>query len=513
MRNDASPRFGGLESTGLLTDLYQLTMAAGYFKLGLAERESVFHLFFRKSPFGGGYAVACGLSQALEFLREFRFTEADVAYLGEQVGNDGKPLFELAFLDFLLGLKLAGDLDAVPEGTVVFPQQPLLRLRGPMALCQILETPLLTMLNFQTLIATKASRICGAAAGGDAGSGAVIEFGLRRAQGIDGGMSASRAAYVGGCIGTSNVLAGRRWGIPIKGTHAHSWVMSFPSEPEAFDAYAEALPNNCVFLVDTYDTLEGVRNAVRAGERLRARGHEMVGIRLDSGDLAELSIAARRLLDDGGFPDAAIVASNDLDEEAIEDLRRRGARIDVWGVGTKLATAYKQPALGGVYKLAAYRAAGSADEYKSADERKTWRPVIKLSEEASKISNPGIQQVARFRQAGPGGGRFVADVLYDEDLGLADPPSWIDADGERREIPKDAAREDLLVPAVRDGRVVYTEPPIDAVRDRAQAQLRALPEGVRRLRDPQVYSTGLDPGLWTRKEDLVAAARRAALVG
>ena len=300
----------------LLTDLYQLTMAYGYWKLGRAEQEAVFHLFFRKPPFAGGYAVAAGLETAIEFLRAFRFDESDIAYLASLTGNDGRPLFDAEFLGHLGELRLAVDVDAMPEGTVAFGQEPLVRVRGPILQCQLLETPLLNIINFQTLIATKAARICEAA-----GDDSVLEFGLRRAQGIDGALSASRAAYIGGCSATSNVLAGKLFGIPVKGTHAHSWVMSFDTEAESFEQYAAVMPNNCVFLVDTYDTLDGVRQAAEVGKKLRRQGHELVGIRLDSGDLAYLSIEARKILDEAGFPDAGIVASNDLDEHLIENLR------------------------------------------------------------------------------------------------------------------------------------------------------------------------------------------------
>ncbi|MDA1229657.1 MAG: nicotinate phosphoribosyltransferase, partial [Planctomycetota bacterium] len=335
-------------SLSLLTDLYQLTMAYGYWQQGKAEQQAVFHLFFRSNPFKGGFVIAAGLEPALEFIRPFRFKPDDVAFLATITGNDNQPLFEPAFLEYLGQLELTLDIDAIPEGTVVFPHAPLLRVRGPILQCQLLETALLNIINFQSLIATKAARIVMAAQ-----SDPVLEFGLRRAQGIDGALAASRAAYIGGCAATSNVLAGKRFGIPVKGTHAHSWVMSFDTELESFSAYAEAMPNNCVFLVDTYDTLEGIRNAITVGNRLRDSGHSMVGIRLDSGDLAWLSIEARKLLDAGGFQDAAIVASNDLDERLIASLKQQGATIGVWGVGTKLVTAYDQPALGGVYKLGA----------------------------------------------------------------------------------------------------------------------------------------------------------------
>src|SRR5688572_29036188 len=373
------PLYG--QSLSLLTDLYQLTMAYGYWKLGRGEQEAVFHLTFRKHPFAGGFTVACGLHAAIDYLRALRFDESDLAYLATLKGNDGRPLFEGGFLDYLRDMRFTCDVDAIPEGTAVFPHEPLVRVRGPILQCQLVETPLLAMVNFQTLVATKAARVCQATRGEP-----VLEFGLRRAQGIDGGLSASRAAYVGGCAATSNVLAGKLFGIPVRGTHAHSWVMSFDSELEAFRAYADAMPNNCVFLVDTYNTLEGVRRAVQVGREMRERGaHEMVGIRLDSGDLAYLSIEARKILDAGGFPKAQILASNDLDEQIITSLKEQGATIAIWGVGTKLVTAYDQPALGGVYKLSALRGADDA-----------WKYKLKLSEQTAKVSNPGDRKSTRL---------------------------------------------------------------------------------------------------------------------
>ena len=289
-------------SLALLTDLYQLTMACAYWKSGTADKEAAFHLTFREAPFQGGFTIASGLEPAIEWLKAFQFSDPDLAYLATIPGPDKQPLFGKDFLDYLRKFKFSCDVDAVPEGTVVFPHEPLLRVQGPLLQAQLLETPLLNFLNFQSLIATKAARICLAARGEP-----VIEFGLRRAQGIDGGLTASRAAYVGGCAGTSNVLAGKTFGIPVSGTHAHSWVMSFDNEKQAFEEYAQALPNNCIFLVDTYDSLEGVRHAVEVGKELRQRGSELVGIRLDSGDLAFLSIEARKILDKSGFSNAAII--------------------------------------------------------------------------------------------------------------------------------------------------------------------------------------------------------------
>jgi len=454
----------------LLTDLYELTMAYSYWRAGRADDEAVFHLYFRELPFDGGYAVACGLGPACEFLEQFRFDAADLAYLATLAGADGAPLFSADFLHWLGALRLRLDVEMVAEGTVVFPNEPLVRVTGPIIEAQLVETALLTLLGFPTLVATKASRICRAA-----GDDEVLEFGLRRAQGPDGGLSASRAAYVGGCTATSDVLAGRLYDIPVRGTHAHSWVMSYESEAAAFDAYADAMPNNGVFLVDTYDTLAGVRRAIEAGHRLRAQGQRLLGVRLDSGDLASLSVAARRLLDEAGFAEAAIMATNDLDEHRIARLKAEGARVDVWGVGTRLATAYDEPALGAVYKLAAVRSPGAP-----------WRPTAKRSEQAAKASLPGVLQVRRATR----GGTFAGDVIYDAlapgDVAL---PNGDDVD--------------LLTPAFRGGTRVRAAEPLAAVRERARAQVAALPATVTRLERPETYPVTLEPGL---------AARRTALL-
>jgi nicotinate phosphoribosyltransferase len=476
-------------SLALLTDLYQLTMAYGYWKLGRAEQRAVFHLSFRKNPFNGGYSVACGLHDAIDLLSSLRFHGDDLEYLASLRGNDDRRLFDPAFLDYLRELRFTCDVDAVPEGTAVFPHEPLVRVTGPILQAQIVETPLLNLLNFQTLIATKASRVCQAARGEP-----VLEFGLRRAQGVDGGLAASRAAYVGGVAATSNVLAGRLFGIPVRGTHAHSWVMSFDDEPEAFEAYAEAMPNNSVFLVDTYETLQGVRHAVEAGRKLRAAGHEMAGIRLDSGDLAYLSIEARKILDEGGFPGAKILASNDLDEHIITSLREQGAKIDTWGVGTKLVTAYDQPALGGVYKLSAIQ-----------DARGTWQYKVKLSEQTAKVSNPGVLQVRRFRA----GGEFVADAIYNEPAGIPEPATIVDPlDLTRRKtIDRGTSFEDLLVPVFRGGKLVYGAPTLEDVRKRTAAQLAGFHAGVKRFLHPHQYPVGLEKGLFDLKTELVLKAR------
>ena len=474
---------------GLLTDLYELTMAYGFHRAQIGRCDAAFHLFFRQHPFGGGYAVCAGLETAIDAVRRFRYDDADVEYLAGLRGNDDRPLFDDDFLDVLLGFRFTGNIDAIPEGTLVFAHEPLVRVTGPILECQLLESVLLCIVNFQTLIATKASRVCTAAKGD-----AVIEFGLRRAHGVDGALSASRAAWIGGCAGTSNVLAGRRFGIPVMGTHAHSWVMAYGDERRAFREYANVLPNNCVFLVDTYDTLEGVKHAVEVGRELREQGHKMVGIRLDSGDLAVLSIEARRLLDEAGFPDAGIVASNDLNEDLIASLKDQGATITVWGVGTQLVTAYNQPALGGVYKLTAVREPGGE-----------WQPRIKLSEQTIKISNPGVQQVRRFRDESG----FLADAIYDVELGIGREGASIDLHDAtlQRPFPADAESEDLLVPVFRNGEVVYDAPPIQDVRTRAQQQLDQLAPATKRRLNPQPFPVGLERSLFELKMRLVSEAR------
>jgi nicotinate phosphoribosyltransferase len=476
----------------LLTDFYELTMAYAAWKEGVASREAAFTLSFRRSPFEGGFTVAAGLAHAIDLVEHLRFEEEDLAWLAEQRGADGEALFDGGFLGALRTLELPLDVDAVPEGTVVFPHEPLLRVKGPVVPCMLLETALLSVLNFQTLVATKAARVCLAARGDP-----VIEFGLRRAQGIDGGLSASRAAYVGGCAATSNALAARLYGIPARGTHAHSWVLLFEDEREAFLAYARALPGNCVFLVDTYSTLDGVDHAIEAGRWLRSVGKEMVGIRLDSGDLAWLSQEARRRLDAAGFPRATILGSNELDEHVVQSLKDQHATIASWGVGTKLVTGMGDGALGGVYKLGAVRTGPDAP----------WRHRVKISEQAAKTTIPGILQVRRFRS----GGTFLADVIWDEIGGLPSPAVMVDPldPTRRREIPAGTAADDLLVPIFRGGRRTYQPPPLGESRERTFAQLDGFHGGVKRFVNPHQFPVGLERGLHDLRTRLVLEARRA----
>jgi nicotinate phosphoribosyltransferase len=475
--------------SALTTDLYEVTMACGYWKAGVSDHEAVFHVTFRENPFGGEFTLACGLATATDFLRAFRFQETEIAYLASQRGNDGKPIFDPGFLDYLRDLQLTCDIDAIPEGTLVFPNEPLMRIRGPIIQCQLLETVLLNILNFESLIATKAARVCLAA-----GNDRVIEFGLRRAQGVDGGLTAARAAYVGGCAGTSNLQAGERFGIPVSGTQAHSWIMFFEDERDAFQIYANAMPNNCVFLVDTYNSIEGVRHAIAVARQLRQQGHEMIGVRLDSGDRVALSIEARRMLDEAGFTNAKIVCSGDLDEHIIADMKRRGAKIDTWGVGTKLTTGQPDAALGGIYKLGAVRRGGGQ-----------WQYRIKLSDEPEKTSCPGLLQVRRFYRPD---GKFVADAIYEADHAPSEPCAFVDLQTEEEtEIPANMEYSDLLVPIFRGGDLVHQVPGIKESRERARNQLTCAPPEILRLKDAKGYKIGLERSLHELRATLIARAR------
>src|SRR5215467_10286989 len=476
--------------SALTTDLYEVTMACGYFKAGVTDHEAVFHVTFRENPFSGQFTVACGLATAIDFLRTFHFTDTEVDYIGSQRGNDGKPLFDSRFLNYLRRLRLTCDIDAIPEGTLVFADEPLVRVCGPIAQCQLLETALLNIFNFSSLIATKAARVCVAAK-----NDPVIEFGLRRSQGVDGGLTAARAAYIGGCAGTSNLQAGQQFGIPVSGTQAHSWIMSFENEREAFQAYAEAMPNNCIFLVDTYDSIDGIRHAIEIGSELRRQGHEMIGVRLDSGDGAALSIEARRMLDEAGFAKAKIVGSGDLDEYMITDLKRRGAKIDVWGVGTKLSTGQPDAALGGVYKLGAIRQPGGE-----------WQYRIKLSEELAKASVPGSLQVRRFHHPD---GRFIADAIYEADRGVSEPCEIVDVEtDDQTKIPRNTHYSDLLVPIFRAGKLVYEAPSIETSCDHLRKELSCAPPEILKLNDPAPYKIGLERSLYELRSKLIARAKK-----
>jgi nicotinate phosphoribosyltransferase len=474
----------------LLTDLYQITMAQGFWKKGISERMAVFNLFFRNPVFKGGYAISCGLQYAIDWLENFHFEPDDLEYLASLRNPDGTALFDRKFLYHLGELKFSCDVDAIEEGRVVFPQEPLVRVKGPILQAQLVETFLLNAINFQTLIATKAARICYAAKGDP-----VLEFGLRRAQGIDGGLSASRAAYVGGCVATSNVLAGKIFEIPVRGTHAHSWVMAFASETEAFEAYAESLPGNAVFLVDTYNTLKGVERAIEVGKKLRSKGYDLAGIRLDSGDLAYLSIEARRILDEAGFSETSIAASNDLDEYLIKSLKEQGAQINLWGVGTNLVSASDQPALGGVYKLTAFQ-----------NEKGEWENKVKLSEQAGKINIPGVLQIKRFSD----GKNILGDMIFDENQGFSLPTTIIDpADfTKRKQILPEWESEDLMVPIFRSGKCVYQRPALDYIKRKAKNELALLHPTIKRFENPHNYPVGLEETLFQTRADMVLKMKK-----
>ncbi|MBS0623454.1 MAG: nicotinate phosphoribosyltransferase [Verrucomicrobia bacterium] len=472
-----------------MTDLYELTMAHAYWKENKAEDEAVFHLCYRHQPFQGGYAIAAGLASVIDYLQSWHFDESDIAYLASLKAEGGGALFEDEFLHYLRSLKFSCDVDAVVEGEVVFPFEPLIRVQGPLLQAQLLESALLTLTNFSTLIATKAARVCQAADGD-----AVLEFGLRRAQGVDGAMTASRAAYLGGCASTSNTLAGKWLGIPVAGTHAHSWIMAFDSELESFFAYARAMPHHCVFLVDTYDTLQGVKHAIEVGKWLRKQGHPLLGVRLDSGDLTYLSQKAREMLDSEGFQETKIYASNELSETLIADMKQQGAKIAVWGVGTNLVTGQTQSALDGVYKLSALRPVGSQH----------WQYKLKFSERMVKISNPGILQVRRFSDES---GQYFADALYDVLSPI--PSEWEMIDPEhplRHKVlnPKAKSR-DLLVKIFSKGEYVYSQPSLSQSRSYCQKQLKCFDATFRRLCNPHVYPVGMEKQLYDKKMQLVHA--------
>lgn len=477
-------------SSSMMLDLYQLTMAQGFWKSNRAQRRACFHLNFRRSPFNGSLTIAAGLASVIEALKQFSFTQNDLAYLSTLKNYDDEPLFDREFLQYLSILELSLDIDAVQEGEVIFPYEPLVRVQGPLLECQLIETLLLNTINFQTLIATKAARLSIAAQGGK-----ILELGFRRAQGIDGALSASRAAYIGGCSATSNVLAGKVYGIPVAGTMGHSWVMAFEDEDAAFSAYADAMPAQSVFLVDTYHTLKGVVKAIEKGKELEEKGHRFLGVRLDSGDLAYLSQEARKLLDAAGFKKAQVIASNELDEMIIRDLLQQGAQINVWGVGTNLVTSKGQPALDGVYKLSALQ-----------DENEHWEYKIKCSEQMLKTSNPGILQVRRYFNEN----RYLGDAIYDTLIdskkdfwSIVDP---LDPTKKKRLGLKEDFR-DLLVPIYRKGKCVYTPPTLNEIKQKVERELSFFHQGLKRFIFPHQYPFGLEQSLYETKIQLIEKVR------
>jgi len=467
----------------LQTDLYQLTMVGGYVKEGKKDQCANFDYFFRKIPDDGGYCVLAGLADVIDYIQNLKFSDEDLAYL------DNLNIFSKDVLMYLENFKFTGDLWAIPEGTVVFPHEPLIRVIAPLPEAQLLESTILNIMNFQTLIATKGARVRWAAHGDP-----VIDFGLRRAHGPDGALMASRAAFIGGVEGSSNVLAGKLYGIPVRGTHAHSWVESFPRELEAFRAYANAYPHACLLLVDTYDTLQsGVPNAITVARELREKGYELMGIRLDSGDLAYLSKEARQMLDEAGFQDAVIVASSDLDEWLLESLKRQGARVDIWGIGTRLVTSFSSPALGGVYKLTALDENGEK-----------MVPKIKRSDNPEKITNPGLKRVFRmFDQRG----KMRGDVLFfaNEQIPTstrfrAYHPMYSHVS---KSYPKAFQMQELLVPVFKKGKLVYDTPSVQKIRKNTLQNLSQLDAAYKRFQNPHTYHVSLSSHLFKAKQRLL----------
>lgn len=475
----------------LLTDLYQLTMMYGHFKAGRHRERVVFDLFYRKNPCGNGYAIAAGLEQVAWYLFHLKFTDGDLAYL-RSLG-----MFSDAFLEYLRSFSFHGDVHAVPEGTVVFPNEPLVRVEGAIGEVQLIESALLTFVNHQSLIATKSRRIVEAARTNvNHPESAVIEMGLRRAQNVDASLFGARAAFIGGCVATSNVMAAESYHLPVAGTQGHSWIQSFPSEAEAFEAYRAAFPDNTVLLVDTYDVLRsGLPNAIRIGQQMKAQGQALKGIRIDSGDLAYLSKRARRQLDAAGLENVQIVVSGDLDEYTIRDLLTQGAEIDSWGVGTHLITSTDCPALGCVYKLVAQETNGWME------------PKIKVSENPNKVTNPGKKKILRLFVDGLAVADLItlADESYDpsEPLELFDPIHTY-----KRKTVRDFEMEELLVPIFEDGVLVYELPPLTAIQARVERQLDAFPSEIMRHLNPHEYHVDLSQSLWDLKQRLLHQWRR-----
>lgn len=471
----------------LLTDLYELTMMQGYFKHKDQNETVIFDAFYRTNPGDGGYAVSAGLEQVIQYIKELHFSQEDINYLA------GLGLFEKDFLDYLRDFRFTGDIYAIPEGTVVFPREPLIKVIAPIMQAQLMETAILNLINHQSLIATKAARVCYAARGDG-----IMEFGLRRAQGPDAGTYGARAAMIGGCIGTSNVLCGQLFDVPVKGTHAHSWIMSFPDEYTAFKTYADMYPTACILLVDTYDTLKsGVPNAIKVFKEMKAAGIPLsfYGIRLDSGDLAYLSKKARKMLDDAGFPDAVISASNDLDEFLIDSLKVQGAAITSWGVGTNLITSKDCPAFGGVYKLAAVK-----------DKDGSFIPKIKLSENTEKITNPGNKTVYRIYEKDSG--KIKADLicLVDETFDDKEPLLLFDPlePWKKTKLAGGSyTMREIMVPVFLNGECCYQSPKVMDIREYCQRELNTLWDETRRLVNPHRVYVDLSKKLYDIKIDLL----------
>lgn len=465
----------------LLTDLYQLTMLNGYFEKNIHEDVVVFDMFFRKNACKGGYTIVCGIEQLVEYINNLHFSEDDLKYL------KSLNLFSDRFLDFLRDFKFTGDIYSVEEGTIMFPNEPIVTVKAPLYQAQLIETALLTIVNFQSLIATKASKVCYAAQGDP-----VLEFGLRRAQGPDAGIYGARAAVIGGCKATANVLAGKMFDIPVAGTQAHSWIQKFDTELEAFEAYADVYPDNCLLLVDTYDVLNsGVPNAIKVFKKLKENGHKPVGIRIDSGDLEYLSIEAKKMLNEAGFHDITITASNDLDEHTISSLKSGDCAVNSWGVGTKLITSADSPSLGGVYKLSA---SFNGD---------TIIPKIKISEDAEKINNPGYKRVVRIYNKE---NKAEADLimLHEEQIDTSKPLTIFHPIHTWKETTfEDYTIKELHKPLFINGECKFKPKSISQIQKYVESELNTLWDTYKRLTCPKVYKVDLSQSLWNLKNSLL----------
>ncbi len=477
----------GRQNLTLLTDLYELTMMQGYFKHKDQNETVIFDAFYRTNPGEGGYAIAAGLEQVIQYIKDLHFSDEDIEYLA------GLGIFEQDFLDYLRGFQFTGNIYAIPEGSVIFPREPLVKVIAPIMQAQLMETAILNIINHQSLIATKAARVCYAARGDG-----IMEFGLRRAQGPDAGTYGARAAVIGGCVGTSNVLCGRLFDVPVKGTHAHSWIMSFPDEYTAFKTYADMYPSACILLVDTYDTLKsGVPNAIKVFQEMKEAGVPLTyyGIRLDSGDLAYLSKKARKMLDQAGFPDAVISASNDLDEFLIDSLKVQGAAITSWGVGTNLITSKDCPSFGGVYKLAAIK-----------DKEGNFIPKIKLSENSEKVTNPGNKTVYRIYEKESGKVKADLICLVDEKFDENEPMLLFDPlePWKKTKLPGGSyTMREIMVPVFQGGKCCYESPKVMDIREYCKKELDTLWDETRRLVNPHKVYVDLSKKLYDIKIELL----------
>ena len=470
----------------LLTDLYQLTMLNGYFEKNIHKDIVIFDMFFRKNACNGGYTIICGIEQLVEYINNLHFSDDDLEYL-KSLG-----LFSDKFLDFLKDFKFTGDIYAVEEGTIMFPKEPIITVKAPLYQAQLIETALLTIVNFQSLISTKASRVCYAAKGDP-----VFEFGLRRAQGPDAGTYGARAAVVGGCAGTANVLAGKMFDIPVVGTQAHSWVQKFDNELDSFRAYADVYPDNCLLLVDTYDVLKsGVPNAIKVFDELKAKGHKPKGIRIDSGDLQYLSNESKKLFEKAGYYDLIYTASNDLDEYTIASLKSSGSAINSWGVGTKLITSAESPSLGGVYKLTA------------SYENDKLIPKIKISEDAEKINNPGFKKVVRiYNENNMAEGDLI--MLHDEEIDTTKPLTIFDPTYTWKKTTfQNYTIKELQKPLFKNGECKYVPKSVIEIKKHVNEQLNTLWDSYKRFSNPKKYKVDLSKNLWTLKSDLLDSKKR-----